>query len=77
MITQGPITIFCSGTIFFPEQLFCITRQLKNYSKTKKLFWNKFDWITHVGWFVRPVYTLNIKFSLYPKHKIWSGGGLV
>ena len=42
IITQGTITIFYFGTIFFQNKYFILLKQLKNYSKIK-LFRNKFD----------------------------------
>ena len=55
-ITQGPITIFLFQNNFFMlEQKNLLLEQLKIVSEQKKLFRNKFDWITHVGRFVGPV----------------------
>ena len=44
IITNSPITIFCSGIFFFvPKQFFVLLKQLKNCFRTKKLFRNKLD----------------------------------
>ena len=53
-IVQDSITNFFGLEQFFlfPNKFFVLLEQLKIYSKIKKLFCNKFDWITYVGLFV-------------------------